>query len=80
MWQGKESVLKLLKDKDSAEFDDLQVHEKFLCGRVNSKNSFGGYAGFSRFISGATTATTSIEQIGTDPKEFQQAWDLFCTK
>ena len=79
MWQGKESVLKILKDKDSAQFDELKVHDKFLCGKVNSKNSFGGYAGFSRFISGATVATTDIEQVGSDNR-FQQAWELFCTK
>ena len=48
----KSAVLSRLKDPDSANFKDLQVVEggRALCGLVNSKNSYGGYAGFKRFV------------------------------
>lgn len=43
---AKEFVSGVLKDPDSAEFRN----QRGFCGEVNSKNSFGGYVGFKRFI------------------------------
>ncbi|MDB5437880.1 MAG: hypothetical protein JWM33_307 [Caulobacteraceae bacterium] len=43
-----------------------------FCGRVNSKNGFGGYAGFTRFI-----ATTSGAVVETD-NSFESAWQQRC--
>jgi len=46
-----------LKDADSAKFKDVLVYVKpgpepvhSLCGQVNSKNSYGAYAGYSPFF------------------------------
>lgn len=41
----------VLKDPESAIFSDL-IHswDTALCGKVNAKNSYGGYAGKQRFI------------------------------
>jgi hypothetical protein len=44
-----------LKDVDSAKFRDVFLSKDpkgiiWVCGEVNSKNSYGAYAGFERFI------------------------------
>ena len=47
-----------LKDPDSAKFRNTFIvrvqGQALLCGEVNSKNSFGGYTGFTRFMMGMT--------------------------
>ena len=50
--EAKEAVASLLKDPESAKFQNLSVDEphKTVCGEVNSKNGFGAYAGVSEFI------------------------------
>lgn len=50
MAAAKEKVAAELKDPASAEFKDLQViGATCVEGKVNSKNSFGGYVGFKEF-------------------------------
>lgn len=52
-WQSKrmqEEVSKHLKDPSSAEFRNLTRQGSAICGEVNAKNGFGGYAGFTAFI------------------------------
>ena len=46
-------VLAVLKDPGSAQFDGLHLSEQqnAVCGRVNAKNSYGGYVGARPFIS-----------------------------
>ena len=61
-----------LKDPDSAEIRNHNGN----CGEVNSKNSFGGYSGFKRFI--ASPAIVAIEGENMDSDEFQKAWDQVC--
>lgn len=61
-----------LKDPDSAE---IRNH-KGNCGEVNSKNGFGGYTGFKRFI--ASSAIVAIEGENIDSSEFQKAWNEVC--
>ena len=63
-WFGAETIVAAqravrasLKDPDSAQFKDVYANytEEFqvvACGRVNSKNEFGGYTGSRRFVSG----------------------------
>ena len=67
-WFGAETIVAAqrairtsLKDPDSAQFKDVYANytEKFqvvACGRVNSKNSLGGYTGFKRFVSNGKSA------------------------
>jgi len=59
---GEDGVLNALKDPDSAKFKDVYVMPQIgkdagtedsdytVCGHVNSKNSFGGYTGYTRFV------------------------------
>jgi hypothetical protein len=56
---AKADVRGKLKDPDSANFRNLTIHSGadpkdgtlYVCGEVNSKNSYGGYAGFMPFYS-----------------------------
>lgn len=54
-----------LKDPDSAKFRRLQAYRASngtvrVCGELNSKNSYGGYNGFTRFaVSGAAVTIDS---------------------
>lgn len=63
-----------LKDPKSAEFRN----QKGGCGEVNSKNSFGAYTGFKRFIAGGE----NMVYIEGDPilalGAFEEAWDKVC--
>ena len=61
-----------LKDPDSAEIRNHNGN----CGEVNSKNSFGGYTGFRRFI--ASSAMVAVEGENMDASEFQEAWNHLC--
>lgn len=63
---GKFSIRKRAKDPDSVTFGDVWVgtitstssSTKVACGYFNAKNSFGGYTGEQRFISGADMPMT----------------------
>lgn len=80
-----------LKDPESAKFRGLFVSKLdsgayALCGKVNSKNSFGGYTGFVRFIASVNPdAPTIIEGNPTgygqavDKKIFPAAYAKFCS-
>lgn len=64
--KGKEGVVALLKDPDSAKFRNVALKPfgdgKVVCGEVNAKNSYGGYVGFRGFAAGAYGAT--LEETG----------------
>jgi hypothetical protein len=63
------------KDPDSLQFrNEFTAKAGTYCGEVNGKNSFGGYAGFKRFI---TNERTLLLDNGTLPK-FNQAWQENC--
>ena len=42
---AKAAVIATLKDPESARFGAITTDGKIICGTVNAKNSFGGYAG-----------------------------------
>lgn len=48
----KAKVAAALKDPQSAQFQGVQLvwSGRALCGEVNAKNSYGGYAGFKAFV------------------------------
>lgn len=62
---GKKAVLNILKDPDSATFRNVRLKAYFdgavVCGQVNAKNSYGGYAGFKSFVAGIKGATLRDE-------------------
>lgn len=71
---AKESVTAVLKDPDSAEFRN----QRGFCGEVNSKNSFGGYVGFKRFIAPNKEMVVFEKDDRMTPGDFEQAWSKFC--
>lgn len=48
----KQLVREALKDPDSAQFRNIRFVQggSVMCGEVNAKNGFGGYAGFTSFV------------------------------
>lgn len=74
---AKRAVKSTLKDPDSAEFKDVYVNytEEYgvvACGRVNAKNSLGGYTGDKAFVSGGK----SVILEGRD--DIKSAWKDAC--
>lgn len=44
-------VAAILRDPSSAQFRNVEIRKSgAACGEVNSKNGFGGYAGFRQFV------------------------------
>jgi hypothetical protein len=82
MERGKDAARAKLKDQDSARFRNVRFHKgkdgvPMTCGEVNSKNSFGGYGGFQKFISAGRAEFTFLsEQM--DAAEFTKVWNQFC--
>ena len=75
---AKRAVLGLLKDPESAKFKDVRFNETesggaVACGLVNSKNSFGAFSGFQRFISNGKT--TFLEE---QDKNIADTWAEVC--
>jgi hypothetical protein len=77
---AKDMVRKELRDPDSAQFSDVRVIEasselpKAICGKINSRNGFGGMAGWQRFI---VTETAIIETPQLE-HEFSMTWISLC--
>ncbi len=81
--QAKAAMNNLLKDPQSAKYKDVEAYlvagvpnvpdAYAFCGRVNAKNSFGGYMGFQHFIAGPGVATTEDRT-----KDFADAWTRLC--
>lgn len=68
-----------LKDPGSAEFRSEFIGPTGLaCGEVNAKNSFGGYAGFARYVSGGSK--TTFLETDVPPGEFDAVWQQFCAR
>lgn len=75
---GQLQIKDKLKDGESAKFAKVYIStSNFVCGEVNSKNSFGGFAGYQRFISAYPAGITTLEE-NTNEKEFKKSWDKFC--
>lgn len=80
----------LLKDGESAKFKNEFVSQIdggnfMLCGLVNSKNSFGAYTGFKRFIASPNPQAPSFVEgeesglgAGVD-KHFDEAYRYACS-
>ena len=77
---GKGMVKAKLKDGDSAKFRRVYYTMTpydipATCGEVNSKNSFGAYTGFQRFLSGGQLSLTYVEEQVVD---FDKVWKELC--
>lgn len=77
---AEEKVKAILKDPDSARFGQEWVREPKLpivCGEVNAKNSFGGFAGASEFI--VLGAGAFVREHGSDDdRSFVRMWNQLC--
>lgn len=73
-YDAKESVKSSLKDASSAEFsDERDGKDGAICGYVNAKNSFGAYAGKTRYIS-----ISGQSSIDDGSQEFESLWGKLC--
>lgn len=88
--EGESNLKRGLKDGDSATFRDEFVSEleggaQMLCGEVNSKNSFGGYTGFKRFIASPNPEAPNMVEgeemsgMDIDAKTFRTAYKFACS-
>ena len=77
---GQEAIKAKLRDPESAQFRNVAFHSAsgtpLTCGEVNSKNAFGGYSGFERFIA-AGDVLTVVESEMADG-EMDKMWGRFC--
>jgi hypothetical protein len=68
-----------LRDPASARFDGERVTSRpggpYVCGFVNSKNGFGGYAGRSRYVFASGRMVLEDEISGSD---FETVWMAMC--
>jgi len=94
--KGKDMLASTLKDPSSAKFGDAffveskmvgDRHYGFLCGRVNAKNSFGAYAGMSRFVadleyteSGSFSMNNVLLEQGVLAKSGKDGFSIFETE
>lgn len=63
--RARESVRALMKDPDSIQFKaDYLEGDGWLCGELNSKNEYGAYVGFKRFMSNAKGGKIYIDGMG----------------
>jgi len=74
---GTAAVLNVLKDPESARFKATFVNNRNYCGEVNSKNSYGGYTGFKRFIALSSVVAT-IEDSDDKDGLFDDLWRKHC--
>lgn len=75
---AEQSIKDKLKDPNSAEFRNFKLSSKgHPCGEVNSKNGFGGYTGFKRYMI-ASKDLVAIEGESLEDNTFNEMWLKFC--
>ncbi|WP_223449917.1 MULTISPECIES: hypothetical protein [unclassified Pseudomonas] len=80
-YQAKNLVRDYLKDPQSAVFRNIDSRHQVFCGEVNSRNSFGGMVGFSRFIALPRDSRVFLEEEFESRNArglFEQSWRLTC--
>jgi len=80
MDRGKNAAKAKLKDPSSAKFRKVYFHKgvdgiPVTCGEVNSKNGFGGYGGYQKFVSAGKSELTFLQEQVAD---FSSVWNRFC--
>lgn len=71
------------RDPSSAQFRGSKVYyfknkTPVVCGEINSKNGFGGYTGYQRFIASGEKFGPFLEEM-MEPREFYNSWREFCS-
>lgn len=80
---SRDGVRSRLKDPDSAEFRNVGYYSggpegAAVCGEVNAKNSFGGFAGYERFVAMGPKTAFLESEVATG--EFATVWNTLCVK
>lgn len=83
MERDKSTVEAILKDADSAKFENVYISfmqdSPVTCGKVNAKNGFGGYSGFTEFIAAKSAGITVVRGDGQMvDSEFVKVWNTAC--
>lgn len=69
-------VKEQLKDPDSVKFGTVTIgRNKYVCGHVNAKNSFGAYSGETEFLSAEPYITAWINDSS---EAFKESWTKNC--
>lgn len=83
--KSRDAIKSRLRDPGSADFRNVRFYSggpvPVVCGEVNSKNGFGGYTGFQRFI--ASGDDPNIAFVASDVAvgdSINEAWDQLCIK
>lgn len=77
---GETLVKSKLKDPDSATFRNQIIgREGNPCGEVNSKNGFGGFTGYKRYIV-ASKDLIVFEGENIESSEFEESWKIICAR
>lgn len=82
---AKQRIAAQLRDPSSAEFRGLELRRYVfeaqpgtaVCGEVNAKNGFGGYAGFSRFYA---THDEAVIDPGNSAALFEVWHTFYCVQ
>lgn len=64
-----------MKDPSSAQFQN----QRGVCGEVNSKNGFGAYTGFRRYIATSPEMVIIEHESGLSPADFNKFWNQSCS-
>lgn len=64
--EAQEAVARDLRDPSSAQFRDVKIYPKYVCGEINGKNGMGAYAGFTRFWYNREKKIYSIDPKSAD--------------
>jgi hypothetical protein len=77
--QAEYAVRQTLRDPSSARFENVAVVRNAgsvaVCGAVNARNGFGGYAGAARFMARNQTA---LVESAANTRAFSQTWNRAC--
>lgn len=83
--KSRDAIKSRLRDPSSADFRNVRFYSggpvPVVCGEVDSKNGFGGYTGFQRFI--ASGDDPNIAFVASDVAvgdSINAAWDQLCIK
>jgi hypothetical protein len=85
--EGRENVEASARDAASVQYrndfasgwvSDQGVKRTSYCGEINAKNGFGGYEGFTRFVTGPKGSPVVLER--DTPSLFDGVWSKFCSR
>jgi hypothetical protein len=75
--QGEKYVKEKVLEPAAAQFRNQFIGKGGApCGEVNTKDAFGGYIGFQRYIAVARDLTLLAQDVA--PEEFEQNWRQLC--